>query len=704
MATLNKLRNSKWVLFIVLLSLGLFVASDYFSSSNKYSLSGDQAVGEIDGHDVSLVEFDAKVKGWTERLIQSGRFEMEDAKVQASNFAWNEYIQQHIIEKQYEKLGLAISPEEAGELLYSENAHPSIKEVFTREAAGTGGVFKPSMVIQARKAAKTDPRIRENFEQLVNDVMSEVLQRKYNSLLGKSIYATSLDAEDDFFASSATVNGKSVSLFYTSIDDKTIKVTDEELKDYIKKHKEDFKQVESRDLEYILINIAPSKEDTLAIREELVKEINNFATTEDDSLFTMSNSTIPFSKEFKPRGAFNKEFEPALFAAAKDTVIGPFYYDGGYSLFKITDSKEDSMAYYHLIKAELPVRGTTRNDTIEAMATGRKIAAESAGSANALDFFNSRVNAGELSYAYDLGWVKEGTQPDEINKAMKTLAAGQATVVKSSAGLSIIKLVEGRSNRLIQVAEVRQMVTPLKATEDAAYQKAANFRNLLGNNSTKEEFEAATKKAGIAKSVANNVKPEDRSMTGIPGTLDVVRWAHYEEREEGDNSDVIATENMFIVAHLVKIKKEGTAEVEDVREKVTKLVINEKKAVILTENFNKALKSGKTIEDVANSVKSTVQPMNSVSFYAPNVQFCGNDMKLVGVVCGLKANVLSKPVTSNEGVHVFFVESVNKPEMAEDIASRKQQMYKQKQQQAFNTVYEGLKKHFKVKDERYKYY
>jgi peptidyl-prolyl cis-trans isomerase D len=705
MATLNKLRNSKWVLVIVLLSLGLFVTTDYFSNSNKYSIS-DQEVGEIDGHEISLQEFDAKYKEIMEQLANNGMTENEETKVQAASYAWNQFIQQFLIDKEYEKLGIDISVEEASELLYSENAHPTIRETFSSQYLSEDGVFRPSAVVQIKNRAKKDAKIRAFFENLVRQVMADVMNKKYTSLLSKSVYATSLDAEDDFYASSTAFNGKSVSLFYTSIDDKTIKTTDEELKAYIKKHKGDFKQVESRDLEYILINIAPSKEDTMAIKEELEEEISSFATTEDDSLYTVSSGIVPFTKEFKTRGTYNKDFEAQLFSSPKDSVVGPFYYDGGYSLFKITDSKDDSMFYYHVVKAEVPVKGTTLNDTLEAMALARKIGAESASSANSLDFFNSKTNTGELSYAYDLGWIKDGSQQDEVNKALKTLGPGQSTVVKAAGtGVSIIKLVEPKSNRLIQVAEVRHMVTPLKSTEDAAFQKAFNFRNTLGANSPKGEFEAKTKKAGIAKSVANNVKPSDRTMSGLPGTLDVVRWAFGEDRKEGDNSDVISSENLLIVAHLVRIKEEGTAEVDDVREKVTKLVINEKKAEILKANFDKALKAGKTIEDVAAAVKSTVQPLNSVTFYNPNIQFAGNDPKLVGFVCGLKAKELSKPIVSTEGVHVFYIESVNKPEAPEnDLKSRKQQLYGQRKQQIYNMVYEGLKKHAKVKDERYKYY
>ena len=697
MAVLNKLRNSTWVLILVLLSLILFVVSDFFSSNSKFGFGGAQNVGVIAGTDISLIEFDARYKEMLSQLNSNGTEETETTRDQASNFAWNQFVQTLIVDKEFAALGLEVSVDESGKLLYTDDAHPTIKQYFSRD-----GQFSPSNVLNFKnQMAKKDPKMMAQFELILKQVFMEVQSRKYNSLVSKSLYATSLDAEDDFFASALSYSGKSITLSFASIDDKSIKIEDSDLKAYINSHKDEFKQKASRDLEYILINVSASKEDTLAVREELMLEKENFASAEDDSAFVNLNSAVPYSGLFQPRGSNRKEFENQLFSASKDSVVGPFYYEGGYSLYKVTDRKTDSVYYYHAIKAELSVKGTTLMDTLDAMATGKRLGAESNSAPNTLDFFNSKPN--EINYAQDLGWMREGTQTEEINKAIDKLSSGQSTVVKSVYGVSLIKLVEAKSSELIKVAEVRKLVEPMKSTADAAYQKASDFRTSLTGDK-KDEFDAMTKKAGIAKSVASNVKESDRTMTGIPGTLDVVRWAFAEERSEGDYSDVISAGDMLIVSHLVKIKKEGTADVEDVRDRVTRLVINEKKAEILKKQLVDASAKSKTMEDIAINLKSVVQPYNNLNFYANTVQFAGNDAKLVGFVCGLKPKQISKPFVSTEGVHIFWVETINKPEMPSDLSSRKGMVYMQQKQQVYNNVFEALKKAADVKDERYKFY
>lgn len=700
MAVLNKLRNSTWVLIVVLVSLGLFVASDYFSSSNKYNFGGsDQNVGEIDGKKISLTNFDERYKNLLAQIASNGSGETEENKEQASMYAWQQFVQEMVVDKEFEKLGIDVSNEEAGKLLYSEDAHPTIKKYFSNN-----GVFSPSNVIGFKnEQAKKDPKLMQQFELIINQIMGEVKYRKYNSLLTKSLYATSLDAEDELLSAQGNINGKSITLNYANIDDKIIKYTDADLKEYINKHKDEFKQKASRDLEYILIDVAPTKADTMALVDEMTAELNNFNAAENDSIFvTLNNSLTPFDTNYQSRGSYDKSIEAKLFSARKDTAFGPVFYNGGYSLFKVIDTKKDSSFYFHAIKVEIPIKGTTKMDTADALASAKKLIAEAGSDPNALDFYNNKVNSGDVIYAQDLGWLREGSQMEEVNKAMKTMTAGQSVAIKTLAGVSIVKLMEPKSYDLIKVAEYRKNVEPLQATEDAAFQKASNFRSSLTGK--EGEFDVLTKKMGIAKSVANNVKETDKTMTGIPGTKEVVRWAYAEDREEGDNSDVITCENLLIVANLKRIKEEGTAEVDDVREKVTRLVINEKKAEILKSKFDAAMKSAKTMDQIATGVQSIVQPFNNISFYGTSVPFAGNDPKLIGYICGLKLNQISRPIVSNDGVHVFLVENASFPQIPADLKQTKDMIYSQKKQQVYNLVLEAIKKARNVKDERGKFY
>ncbi len=707
MAVINKLRKRGWLLIaIVGLTLLLFILQAVIENTNKFGISGKESIGSIDGKEIKISEFDEKYREAIANQEANGQVVSEEQKEQIGSTIWNSFIFKNLISKEYEKSGVTVTQDEATSLLYTNDASPTIKQYFSQN-----GQFDPAIVINFRNqimkknAGGNQQELamyKKQFEGIVEQVILETKSRKYNSLIIKSIYATKLDAQDDFYNNAEYSTGKIVTLNYATMPDKDFKVTDADLKDYINRHKEEFKQDESRDIEYALWTLNPTKEDTLEVKKQLEIQAASFANAENDSIYVSLNSAIPFDTLYRKHGSYSVGLDAIVNNSPKDSVIGPVYYDGGYSLVKVLDTKADSVYYIHVVKADIMVQGTTKQDTLNAMTIARAIAAESRAYNNGIEFFNQKASQGILQSPYDMGWTQDGNQPPEVNKALKGSNKGEATVVKSLYGISIYKMVEARSNKLVKFAEVRQLIEPLQATKDAAYEKAMQFRN--GLTGAKDEYEAATKKANIAKSIAKNVKESDKTISGIKDAKDIIRWLFNEDRKEGDNSDVFSYDDKLIVVNLTKKKKEGTADVEDVREKIEKIVLNEKKAEKLKAYLEKALKTAKSIEDVALGVKSIAQPLEKVSFAMQNAPFAGNDPKVVGFICGSKLKKLSKPFVSLDGVHVAYIESRTKPELPKELAQLQQRVFSEAKQRVDETTFKALKKAGKVKDERYKFY
>jgi peptidyl-prolyl cis-trans isomerase D len=697
MAVINKLRNSKWVLVVILVSLLIFVLTDFLTGDKSLATSTD-SVGEIDGTSIKLPEFDAKYRELLQQFENNGQFATEEVKQQASTYAWNQFIQTLVIDKEYEKLGIDITPEESSKLLYSDDAHPTIKQYFSQD-----GVFSPSNVVNFRnQVAKKDPKMMEQFELIVKQIALDVKSRKYNSLITKSIYATSLDAEDDYIANTAEAIGKSITISFNSIDNKEIEVTDAELKAYLKKNKDKFQQKASRDIEYVMINITATKADTLEAKYELESMISSFKTTDNDSVFVSLNSSNPFDVNYQSRGSYNKLIEPTLFNSPVDSVFGPIFFDGGYSLFKVLDKKKDSVMYYNAIRFEIPVVGGTKKDTLEAAAKARKITAESKNAKNAMEFLQNKFNNQEIGAVYDMGWFREGTQPDEINKALKKMSGLDYTTVNSYFGFNMISLNELPSNQLIKLAQVRKNVEPMSSTLDSLYNRISDFRNQLQGKDG--EFEAAIKKYGFTKGIANNIKEDDNLMTGIPGTGDVVKWCYNDKTKKGEYSDVLVSDNFLIVAKMSKIKEEGTSDLEDVKDKVKEFVINEKKADKIKAKIEVALKGSKNIDEVASKLNIVAYPINQLNFVSNSIAYTGNDFSLVGYAFGLKLKTLSRPIVGQNGVHLLYIEDIKKPQMPENLKSRQETLYSSKKQQAVSQSFEALKKAANVQDNRRKYY
>lgn len=242
MAIISKLRRSGWVLGIILISLVLFVISDFITNYNKYTSGGSKGeVGSISGKKVKLDEFDAKYKQTLAQYEASGQPIDDNAKTQVSNVVWNQFVQERIIEKEYEKLGIVVPTDESAILLYTNDAHPLIKQNFSQQ----NSEFDPTIVRKIIDQNKKNPEIMGQIERLIKQVILETQNRKYTSLIAKSLYATSLDVEDDYYTNTSNLKGKIVSLNFISIQDNDIKVTDAEMQEYINERKEEENNEES---------------------------------------------------------------------------------------------------------------------------------------------------------------------------------------------------------------------------------------------------------------------------------------------------------------------------------------------------------------------------------------------------------------------------------------------------------------------------
>ncbi len=93
MAIISKLRRSGWVLGIILVSLVLFVVSDFITNYNKYTSGGGRGeVGTIAGKKIKIEDFEQKYKQNLAQYEASGQVLDENAKEQVNTMVWNQLI------------------------------------------------------------------------------------------------------------------------------------------------------------------------------------------------------------------------------------------------------------------------------------------------------------------------------------------------------------------------------------------------------------------------------------------------------------------------------------------------------------------------------------------------------------------------------------------------------------------------------------
>ena len=133
-----------------------------------------------------------------------------------------------------------------------------------------------------------------------------VLGAQYSDMVTAGMTATLLDAKVEYGYKNNQVDGRFAYLPYSSIDDKSIEITDAQINEYIRKHPDEFQRLESRDVQYVVVPVNPSEKDAEEVRGKIAAlmedrvEFNSktnttdtipgFPRVTDDSIYVNANT------------------------------------------------------------------------------------------------------------------------------------------------------------------------------------------------------------------------------------------------------------------------------------------------------------------------------------------------------------------------------------------------------------------------------
>ena len=140
MAILEKLRVRAGLLLAIVIGLSLlaFVLSDFLDSGGSLFTRSKYEIAEVSGKSVPYTDYETKVKELENiQKMQSGQMSLDEATMdQIRTVTWENMIQDMLLEKQYDKLGIDVSQDELRDLIMGENPHPAIAQLFTDPQTG----------------------------------------------------------------------------------------------------------------------------------------------------------------------------------------------------------------------------------------------------------------------------------------------------------------------------------------------------------------------------------------------------------------------------------------------------------------------------------------------------------------------------------------------------------------------------------------
>ncbi|TNE78219.1 MAG: hypothetical protein EP332_15190 [Bacteroidetes bacterium] len=708
MAVIEKIRQRSGLVIVVIgVALASFLLSD--ALSNKGFNSQDTTVGVIDGEKVEYADFQNRVERLTKALEERGQQVDDVTAGMIRDQIWNEYFQERVIDKEYDELGITVTPDELYNTITNPVDFPQIRDAQAFQNPTTGQ-FDRSIFENAYNTWRTgtdEANVMQwkqwvEFEQ--QNIIPQLIQKKYNALVSKGIYRTAVEIEDEFFGNFVNFEAKVVGFNFNSVADSSVDVTVEEMEAYLKAHPEDYKQEASRKIEYVVFDVLPSSKDTAEVIKWANKAAVDFEKTNNDTLFVEINGDGNFfDTSFKSRGTFPESVDAAIFSAEAGSVVGPHYENGTYSVYKVLGFNEDTVPYIKASQILVKPRGINKEDSLAAVSRASAImAAAKAGNfediaRDSSQDFRTRSQGG------DLGWMKKGggSLPEVVERTLYASSEGSIFMVRSSLGVHIVKVTGGKTTKTANVQTVSRRVEYSGESDGEVYNQAYDFAS---KSRTADEYSSNAEAKGLIKRISPDLKEGETSLPSLDGAREVIRWAYADERAIGDVSEVFNTNDKYIVAHLVSIKEKGTAKLDDVRDQVENDTRLEKKTAMLKERIKKAMEGKETIEQIALELGAIVNNAPNTQFANTNLPFIGNDPSLVGAICGSEEGKFSTPIRSDNGVYTFVVVSKNANPYPTELGGERMRLAQTDAEQASGRAFQALQKAADVEDFRYKFF
>jgi len=693
------------VIGVIALSLIGFILMDAKPGRNGSIFGGNQSssIGKVNGEAIEYTEFNAKVKQAEEQY--GGRVSGTQV-YEVRQSVWDQIVAEKVLVKEFEKLGLSFSPKEMSSIMFSNDAPYALKQAFSDKTTGQYDIAKVQEWWQQAKKSKGEQR--DAIEsQIVEPMKLQAQYNKYSSLLAASAYYPSWMQQKEIAESKSFANISYVAVPYNVISDSTVKVSDEEIMDYMGKHNAIYKQDGGRYISYITFSANPSAADTLKSLDAVTALKAPFIADTNSKAFIARNmSAIKYYDGYMLKSKLAMAQKDSIAALPTGKVFGPYLDGGNFVLAKMIGMRQlaDSVKTRHILVSTRDPQ--SRQPLLEDSIAKKRIDSIAAAIKGGADF-----NAMVIKYSDDKGSKEKGGEYDFSSTQFGSLAkefaetifygsTGDKKVVHTDFGWHYIEVLNQKNFE--PAYKVAYLAKQILATDETVNTASSKATKLSGEARDIKSLETYVTKNGIQKiDVPDLIKQNDYKLGGLQDARQLIKWAF--EAKQGEVSEPFSIEDQFVVAVVNKIQAEGLPDAKAARPMVELTIRNLKKA----EQITKKLTTTPTLAAAAaayNVQVGTAGADSALTISAQIINGVGNEPKLIGASFNKAFQTKeSDPIAGTNGVYIIKVNSIgNKPaDTPEMLVQQADQRTKGLLQQMAGW-FESLKKTATIKDERNK--
>jgi peptidyl-prolyl cis-trans isomerase D len=718
MSVIQKIRDKYARVAVIAIALALlgFIAMDAFTGKSQLFGSGrSNSVGSVNGNTIKYEEFRQNLEAQQQQIEQQATQQGMPAPSgpaltqQAIENTWNMEVSKSVLVSELNKLGITVTQKELNNsILFGNNPPEDLKRQFTNPE--TGQFDAQALSQQLREIRKSG---RKEQKDQINAYLAQLelarKEEKYNSLITNSVNIPKWILEKQLADNNQIAKISFIRKSYSEIADSTVKVTEQDIADYVSKHKADFKQEESRSISYVAFSALPSSADSATVKQQLGLLRQGLVDATDAEGYIAKNSSMVIPSVYAGKSMMQMSMKDTLQTLAVGQVYGPYLDGGSMVLAKTLDIRTlpDSVKCRHILIGTVDRSGQPiledsvakqRIDSIErAMQTGANF-----------DTLETRYSTDQAAHR-DKGVMTFSSTDIQNENFAKEFAQfilfdgkpGSKKVVKTSFGYHYIEILDFiKPEPHYKIAYLMKPIVTSPDTDQKAKNDASSFAGEATNEKTfNEVFEKKWKPLQYNKGLAYDITPSAYQVMGLGLDRDFVKKIY--EAKKGEVLQPTRVNDNYVVAVVTDVFEKGTQPASKARMTVEPILRNRKKAEVIKNEIGAIT----TLEQASTKLNKQIETADSVSINGNN-QTIGYEPKLIGAAFnpGSRGKVVTEPIEGASGVYVLRVENVTATaQTGPDITERRKMMAAQAKQRMAYPL-QALREAANIKDNRSKFY
>jgi peptidyl-prolyl cis-trans isomerase D len=650
MAIISTLRDKmgKFLVFVVGFSIAAFVLGDILGPNSSFIGQNRNIVGYINGEEIDLLKFNTVYEELSYNFsLNNGRSPNQQEISDIRDQAWERLINDISYVEEFKKIGLTVTDKESVDMVQGTNIHPMIIQAFSDPSTGS---FNRDNVIGYLQNLSTQPANQQQaWYSFESNLKPMRLRSKYDNLITQSTFYNSLDAEAEYFNSSSQIDLAYYYVPFYLISDTIFDVSTSEMRSYLNKNKSDYNQDETRSIDYAFFPVLPSAEDSSFFENEIGSIRENLLSGNiiDDSTYAVINSD-----SFNPFTKYNPDELPdELVGMSVGFVTPPSYSNGAITVKKLSkitkDLKEKARAKHILLRFDDSNKTSVRSEANRILNLLR----------SGSDFDETArtySQDGSASNGGDLGWFSDGVMVKPFQDAVfsRNRAGLIPRIIESDFGYHIIYVTYPKTKTSYHVTTISKDILPSDNTRNNIYRSAELFK--LDIKSDENDFPAYIKLKNITGGTVNDLDKNSSDLGPVQDARNVIIWAYADDRYEEDISDVIETDEGYIVAQVNVITDEGTKNLDEVENSIKRRIIDEKKFTYLNEK----LSDYTSLQDLKDNLGlGEIYRSSGLSLSENSLSNVGYSPESIGTAFSMEEGELTRPFKIDGGIIVLGLES-----------------------------------------------